>query len=466
MKLGPASPGPEVDSLPAGIDSWVRPFRVELVERPLPQRKRFAGPGHWQVLATAENPFVESLRRKFADCEVGNGIVICLPPNPNEANVSQLLEAARLALKEKGGTRFVLVQNGKGAAAFARTLHLEAPQVTTCVVSVPQSHPQAEAWVVAEALTAAGFVEAHYDEDGRRYEPLLRAIPFSDQPGDLPLSPSDVLVVTGGGKGITAECAFVLAKESGARLALIGRAQPEADQELSANLKRMTAAGVQFRYISVDVTDQAQVRLAIDKAERELGQITGILHGAAINVPQLLNTLDEATLQTTLAVKVQGALNLLSAVDPEKLRLLVTFGSIISRTGLRGEAHYGLANEWLRDLTEKWKAEHPSCKCLAVEWSIWAGIGMGQRLARTDLLMQQGITPIPVDAGVKVFRQLLGQSFPFVSVVVTGRFHEMPTLQFEQPDLPFLRFLEQPRVYYRASNLSSMSICDQHRPLP
>ena len=161
------------------------------------------------------------------------------------------------------------------------------------------------------------------------------------------------------------------------------------DQELSANLKRMTAVGVHFRYISADVTDQAQVRSAITKAESELGPITGILHGGSHKCSAALSTLDEETLQTTLAVKVQGALNLLSAVNPEKLRMLVTFGSIISRTGLRGEAHYGLANEWLRDLTEKWKAEHPSCKCLAVEWSIWAGIGMGQRLARTDLLMQR-----------------------------------------------------------------------------
>lgn len=448
LKLGPASPDGEANSIPAGIDSWVRPFRVELVERPLPQGKCLDKPGHWQVLATTENHFAESLRRKFADCEWGNGIVVCLPPNPDEASAGQLLKAARLALKGKDGTRFVLAQTGQGAAAFARTLHLEAPQVTTCVVSVPQSHPQAAAWVVAEALVADGFVEAHYDDDGLRYEPVLRALPFSAQSDDLPLSPSDVLVVTGGGKGITAECAIALAKESGARLALIGLAQPETDQELSANLKRMRAAGVHFSYISADVTDQAQVRTAIDRAERELGKITGILHGAAINVPRLLSTLDEETLQWTLAVKVQGARNLLSAIDPEKLRLLVTFGSIISRTGLRGEAHYGLANEWLRDLTEQWKAEHPSCRCLAVEWSLWSGTGMGQRLAGTDLLMQQGITPIPIDKGVSILRQLLGQTFSFVSVVVTGRFLDMPTLRFERPDLPFLRFLEQPRVYY------------------
>ena len=42
---------------------------------------------------------------------------------------------------------------------------------------------------------------------------------------------------------------------------------------------------------------------------------------------------------------------MLAAVDPERLRLLVTFGSIIGRAGLRGEAHYATANDWLTELT-------------------------------------------------------------------------------------------------------------------
>ena len=39
-------------------------------------------------------------------------------------------------------------------------------------------------------------------------------------------------------------------------------------------------------------------------------------------------------------------------------------------------------------------------------------------------------------------------SFAFPSVVVTGRYGEAATLKVDQPELPLLRFLEQPRVYY------------------
>jgi enediyne polyketide synthase len=443
-----ASSVSEANSIPAGLDSWVRPFCVELVERQLPRHKRSQPIGGWQVLANRGDSFGESLRQKFAECEVGSGVVVCLPRNPDEAIVSQLLEAARLAFKAEGGTIFVLVQDGKGAAAFARTVHLEAPRVTTCVVSVPRTDPRALDWVVAEALAAEGYVEAHYDEQGRRYEPVVRPLPAFDQAGELPLSADDVLVITGGGKGITAECALALAKETGARLALIGRALPDTDEELASNLKRMAAYGVDLRYISADVTDAIQVRDAVQRFEEDLGPITGILHGAARNVPQLLDSLDEETFRRTLAVKVQGAQNLLAAINPEKLRLLVTFGSIIARTGLPGEADYGLANEWLTNVTEEWKSEHPACRCLAVEWSVWSGKGMGERLGRADRLVQQGITPIPPDEGVVALLNLLRQPLPLTSVIVMSRFRDLSTFKLERTDLPFLRFLEQPRVFY------------------
>src|SRR5205823_3262013 len=120
-----------------------------------------------------------------------------------------------------------------------RTLHLETPTVTTCIVDVPVDHPQAVEWVLAEARAARGYAEAHYDATGKRYEPVLRLLPMSAEPAVLPLSPDDVLVVTGGGKGIAAECALVLARETGVRLALLGRSQPAADAELAANLVRM-----------------------------------------------------------------------------------------------------------------------------------------------------------------------------------------------------------------------------------
>jgi enediyne polyketide synthase len=59
-----------------------------------------------------------------------------------------------------------------------------------------------------------------------------------------------------------------------------------------------------------------------------------------------------------------------------------------------------------------------------------------------------GVTPITPDQGVDFLRRLIATRLPHTSVVVTGRFGELPTLRVEPAELPLLRFLERPRVFF------------------
>ena len=452
LHTGGLAPEDETTALPAGVDAWIRPFTIALVERPLARWQPEHTVGSWRVLAPPDHPLAGPLQHLFAQAQSGHGVVLCLPLEPDAQHIELLLEGAQavsaLLAAGKVAPRFILVQHGEGAASFARTLHLELPAVATCIVDVPFEHPQASAWVLAEAMAVHGYAEAHYDASGTRREPVLRLCPGAPTVAKLPLGPEDVLCVTGGGKGIAAECALALARETGARLALLGRSHPATDAELAANLARMAAAGITLRYIPADITDAAAVQRALQDITAAFGPITAVLHGAGTNVPRLLSQLDTAAFQRTLAPKLQGLRHVLAALDPEQLRFLVTFGSIIARTGMHGEADYALANEWLARLTTRFQAEHPACYCLTVEWSVWSGVGMGERLGRIDALRREGITPIPPDVGVAVLQQLLARRLPSTSVVVTGRCGEVPTIQVERPELPFLRFLERPRVFY------------------
>jgi enediyne polyketide synthase len=439
----------EADATPTGVDEWVREFSVELVERSLPQRQGPSETGDWRILSPPDHPLKVALERSFAQSSTGRGIIVLLPPEPDESHIALLLDGAREALKGGADFRFVLVQYSEGgAASFARTLHLEAKNLNTCVINVPAEHPEAPAWVLAEALATRGYAEAHYSSDGKRFQPVLRPLAFEPDACELPLTNHDVLVVTGGARGITAECALRLARESGARLAIFGLSQPAADDEIVSNLERMKAAGIDFHYYSVDVTDAAATHDAIREVERDLGPVAAILHGAARNVPCLIENLDSDEFSKTLAPKIRGAQNLLAAITPDNLRLFITFSSIIARTGLPGEAHYGLANEWLTRLTTRWQTAHPHCRCLAIEWSVWSGVGMGARLGTVEELARKGITPIPVEKGLDALLRLLCRKSTNVTSVVMGRLREMPTLKVERPELPFLRFLEKPWVYY------------------
>jgi enediyne polyketide synthase len=376
-------------------------------------------------------------------------MAVYLPTSSEQEDLALLLQAARRILKATETTHFILIQHSSFGSGLARTLALEAPQKTVLVVELPEEHPCALDWVQAEAMVASGYTEARYDEHGQRTVPFLQHVSLQTaNPKPLVLSADDVLLVTGGGKGIAAECALALACEYGLKLALVGRSHPDKDKELAENLQRMRASIPHCLYFQTDVSQPASLAKAIKQIEEQLGPVTAFLHGAGANTPRLLSALEESDLYHTLAPKVEGLQNVLALLDPERLRLLITFGSIIARTGMRGEADYALANDWLARLTTDFQNQHPDCRCLCLEWSIWSGVGMGERLGRVEALMREGILPITPESGIAILRQLLQTELPAARLVVASRMGNLPTLKMPQPELPFWRFIEQTRVHY------------------
>ena len=429
-----------------GARSWVRPFAVAWVPAPAlaPRPAAAVGePGSWLAFAPAGHAQAEQLRAALAAAGIGDGALICPSPEHDTAQAGMLLDGARAALA--AGGRCVVVQHGRGAAALAKTLHLEHPEIVTCVVNVPDG-PFPVGAIVREAAAATGFAEVRLDEAGQRSVRVLR--PYSPQAGSLPLGSDDVVLVTGGGKGITAECALGLAAGTGAKLAILGRSDPAGDAGLAENLARLEAAGVKCAYFRADVASAEQVAAAVADVRERLGEVTAVLHGAGHNQPASLAAANEASFRATLAPKVDGLRAVLRAVDHDRLRLLVTFGSIIGRTGLRGEAEYGTANEWLTDLTLDLARRHPAWRCLAVEWSVWSSVGMGERLGVLDALVRDGITPIPTDDGVKLLLRLIADPAGPGVTVVAGRVGDLPTVSFEERELPLARFTEHPLVSY------------------
>lgn len=433
-----------------GVGAWVRPFVVDWVQHLVAS---VAAPPDLTVLALAGDPLGAALRDTLGGAGA-DGVIVCLPDTLDREAITLLLEGAK---RTRDGGRFVLVHRGAGAA-FGRTLHLERPSLSIAVVEVAGHDPRTVGHVLAEASTAVRFVEARYDADGARCGPVLRLLADGHDSGELPIDRGDVLLVTGGGKGITAECALRLARAASARLLLLGRSSPADDPELKVNLERFAAAGVEACYAVADVTRAEVVRAAIDEAMTTLGPIAGVVHGAGSNVPVLISGLDEDAFLRTLAVKVQGLHNVLSALDSTRLRALVAFSSVIGRTGMRGEADYAVANEELSRLVERFARQHPACYCRSVEWSVWSGMGMGERLGRIEVLTRRGISPIAHEEGAALLEGLLRTPAAPVTVVVAGRLGFSPTLPMDRPELPLHRFLERPCLYVPGVELIAESV--------
>ncbi|MFL6115896.1 MAG: SDR family NAD(P)-dependent oxidoreductase, partial [Catenulispora sp.] len=445
----------------SGVEPWVRAYAIDPVPTsPAPPALVTHPAAEWEVFATDGHALAEPLRAALSVAGIGGGVLLALPDEAHEDHTDLMITAVRAALTRvrQEPVRFVTVGGRRGAAGIAKTLHLETPAVTTTVVAVdgpdtlaPERVGEVVARITADAADTVGFAEVSYLGDGTRTVPILRPLATTAASAaglEDVLGPGDVLLVTGGGKGITAEAALGLAQDTGAALALMGRSEPASDPELAMNLERMRAQGVSFQYVRADVTAADEVKAAVDQVRRTLGPVTAILHGAGRNEPRSLVDLDESTFRRTLAPKLDGLRTVLTAVGSDPLKLLITFGSIIGRAGLRGEGDYATANDWMTDLTHRYAADHPETRCLALEWSVWSGAGMGDKLGVLEALMRDGISPIPLAEGVGIHKALLADPATPGTVVIAGRAEGLPTITMEQRELPLGRFLERPRVFY------------------
>ncbi|MHC0431258.1 type I polyketide synthase [Streptomyces sp. O3] len=445
-------PGGSAPALVTGAAAWARAFSVDHDELPVGPAAGGQDNGGWELFADAAHPFAQDLKQALESARVGSGVLVCLAADCPADHIERALSGAKDALSGDRDRRFVLVQSGRGAAGLAKTLHQEAPHLKTTIVHTPAS-ADAVGRVVAEVAATTRFTETRYDADGVRTVPTLRALPVAAARTERAIGADDVLLVTGGGKGITAECALAVARDSGARLAVIGRSDPDRDADLAANLTRMADSGVTVAYASADVTDPDRVRSAVAELTDRLGPVTALLHGAGRNEPAALTGLGMDTVRATFAPKVDGLRTVLDAVGEDRLKLLVTFGSIIGRAGLRGEAHYATANEWLADLTERVARDNPGCRALCMEWSVWSGVGMGEKLSVVESLSREGIVPVTPDQGVDILLRLVNDPDAPVISVISGRTEGIETVRRDLPPLPLLRFTGTPLVRYHGVEL-------------
>ncbi|MGA2902325.1 MAG: beta-ketoacyl synthase N-terminal-like domain-containing protein [Candidatus Korobacteraceae bacterium] len=440
-----AQAGEAEGPLPAirGIDSWVGMAVVE--DQPLPLTAPAIAAqvrGHWDVLG-ALSPNAKRIAQGVVGELSGDGVLLLYD---STTSLALLLSAVQQAHLKHCALLVVCDSLAPSLSGFARSVFLEGGASRALVVRLDFADPGAPQCILQEFGNPARFVESSY-MSGQRYEPVVRLL----EPGTTEASPfftaEDCLLVLGGGKGIAAECAFELARNYGLSLALVGRSDPSADSELRNNLDRLSHAGIRFRYERGDVTSE-EFCTTIPALEAEMGPITAILHAAGLNQPKSLAALTAADLEAALAPKLAPLASLQGVLGFDRLKAVIAFGSIIARMGLAGEAHYALANERLREQMEELSTRYTNCRFGCLEWSVWSGLGMGERLARVDELARQGVEPLTPEMGTRALIDFLQSESPGTSVIVTSRFPSMPTLNVSRPAIKPYRFLERTLVDY------------------
>lgn len=260
---------------------------------------------------------------------------------------------------------------------------------------------------------------------------------------------SSVVLVSGGGRGITARCVIKLAERFQCRFILLGRSSVEgseppwaegvydeaelkkrivddlqqrgekaspqkvqrgfkalvARREVEETLRRVHQAGGQAEYVSVDITDGVRLAQALAGPVQRLGPVTGLIHGAGNLADKLIEKKTIADFETVYSPKVDGLENLLACVPPERLDFLVLFSSIVGFYGNVGQADYAMANEILNKTAHLLQRRYPRCRVISINWGPWEAGMVTPELKK--VFAERNMQLIPVEAGANLLAETL-----------------------------------------------------------
>jgi acyl transferase domain-containing protein/NAD(P)-dependent dehydrogenase (short-subunit alcohol dehydrogenase family) len=350
-----------------------------------------------------------------------------------------------------------------GLAGLTKSAAREWPELNCKAIDLSSDWSSAsEAAVrVADELFRQGPVEIGLSPT-RRCTPKVvdesldsfRSKPPSVLPGEL-------VIVSGGARGVTAEAALAVAQSWKCRLVILGRSpippdEPEwlqrltteaqikqglmerlprgtlpkaveaqyrqilAGREITSTLSRLQAADVPVSYHAVDIRDLAIVRPLLLQLQEEFGPVRGIIHGAGVLADQRIEDKTRDQFDRVYQTKVAGLRNLLGAIRPDELRMLCLFSSYTARYGRVGQSDYAIANEVLNKLARQFSIEHSRSHVVSFNWGPWDGGMVTGGLKKLFAAEQVGLIPLADGASLLVQELSQGTSRP-VEILVLGK---------------------------------------------
>ena len=282
------------------------------------------------------------------------------------------------------------------------------------------------------------------------------------------LTAKSVFLVSGGARGVTAECVVKLAETQPCNFILLGRSplenepewaksigddkiklkqaamqvlvekgekptpqkvnqlvgKVEAGRAIRKNIERIQNAGANAEYVSADVTDAKNMKSAIATSVKKFGAVTGVIHGAGVLADKLIEKKTAEDYDAVCSTKLNGIDALLKSVDPKKLTHLVLFSSAAGFYGNAGQADYAMANEALNRIALLFKQNHPKCHVTSFNWGPWEG---GMVTPELKLLFEErNVEVISVESGTRIFVEEVTSAGQLNPIVLIGNSMVVP----------------------------------------
>ena len=336
-------------------------------------------------------------------------------------------------------------------AGLAKALGREWPGTRARVLELdPSLGAERVARLVCDELEL-GDAAAEIRRDGR-----LRAVRELERLARPPRHSrfdEQVVLVTGGARGVTARVAIELARRGAKTLVIAGRSAPgelpldeaaerarlkaalrdagkraspaAVDRELAPlkkaeearrNLAAMAEAGAEVLFRRCDTADPEAVHDLVRSTLEACGRLDGCVHGAGAEESRPLAEKDAAIWRRIYDGKARGGVAL-SEHLPEGTWLL-SMGSVAGRFGNAGQVDYCAANEAMAQVCRV------RGRSLHVDWTAWDDVGMAVRGGMRHLLTERGVQLLPAEAGAAIALDLVADAL-WGEIVVAGALGDM-----------------------------------------
>ncbi|WP_418124492.1 SDR family NAD(P)-dependent oxidoreductase [Chryseobacterium sp. PTM-20240506] len=343
-------------------------------------------------------------------------------------------------------TDIKVLRHYQGYPGFFKSLAREYEQTSCRLInlSTPQDLDQIAEIALKEILTTDKPSEVIYKDDQRHKVDIIPSpLSTSLEEAHIQLNKESVVLVLGGGQGITAElvkhmseaypCTYILVGRSAdpregtsdlkeletlktkeeIRSYLIKTGQFTSPSEIEKETVRvfksnqilrtirdMEQLGSTVVYHSLDLCDEDGLCDLINTIYEKYGQLDGVIHGAGLLEDKLFKQKTTSSFGLVFDTKVKPLRVLAEQLRPE-CQFVVLFSSIASVYGNKGQTDYAAANSVLDDyakaLDKKLKG-----KVISINWGPWKGAGMVSSTLETEY-ERRGISLIPLDQGKEIF---------------------------------------------------------------
>ncbi|BBB92541.1 MAG TPA: non-ribosomal peptide synthetase [Methylomusa anaerophila] len=235
--------------------------------------------------------------------------------------------------------------------------------------------------------------------DGKRWIVEWSEIEDSAEEVTHPWKNQGCYLITGG----TGALGLIFAEEivrkvQSAALILTGRSPLTKDKQ--AKLRELEQMGAKILIKQVDVTQKAAVDDLFQTIKKDFGRLDGIIHGAGVISDNYIIKKSQQELQTVLAPKVTGLVNLDQASKNMPLDFFILLSSGSGVVGNPGQADYAAANAFM-DAYARYRnalvmAKQRQGQTLAIDWPLWKDGGMRVD-AKTEKMLGRNTGMIAMD---------------------------------------------------------------------